>query len=139
MPLLGQPALLPGVGIVGDHEVAIGERRLDVDLRAGPHLARVLHRLAGAQQRLGRDARLVGALTPDQLALDQGDPQAALGQCPGAVLARRPAPDDDDVVFVAHAAPSGFGGVPGLFVQHVLRVPDRPVGVGVADFLFGLP
>ena len=31
-----QPALLAGVGVVGDHEVAPGERRLDVDLGASP-------------------------------------------------------------------------------------------------------
>ena len=36
MPWLGQPALLAGVGVVRDHEVAPGERRLDVDLRASP-------------------------------------------------------------------------------------------------------
>ena len=34
--VVGQPALLPGVGVVRDHEVAPGERRLDVDLRASP-------------------------------------------------------------------------------------------------------
>ena len=100
--LARQPALLPGVGVVGDHEVAPGERRLDVDLRAGPHIARALHRLAGAQQRLGRDARPVGALAPDQFALDEGDPQAALGERPGAVLARRAAAHDDHVVVGAH-------------------------------------
>ena len=100
--LARQPALLPGIGIVGDHEVAPGESRLDVDLRAGRRIARVLHRLAGAQQRLGRDARIVGALTPDQLALDQGDPQAALGQRPGAVLTRRAAAHDDNVVVGVH-------------------------------------
>ena len=38
--LLGQPALLPGVGVVGDHEVAPGERRLDVDLGGRRRLAR---------------------------------------------------------------------------------------------------
>ena len=100
--LARQPALLPGIGIVRDHEVAIGERRLDVDLRVGRRVARGLHRLTGAQQRLGRDARPVGALTPDQLALDQGDPQAALGQRPGAVLAGRAAAYDDDVVVGVH-------------------------------------
>ena len=100
--LARQPALLPGIGVVGDHEVAIGERRLDVDLRAGSRIARVLHRLTGAQQRLGRDARVVRALTPDQLALDEGDPQAALGQRPGAVLTRRAAAHDDDVVVGVH-------------------------------------
>ena len=75
---------------------------VDVDLRAGRRVARGLRRLAGAQQRLGRDARPVGALAPDQLALDEGDAQAALGQRAGAVLARRAAADDDDVVVVAH-------------------------------------
>ena len=113
--LARQPALLPGIGVVGDHEVAPGQRRLDVDLRAGPRLARGLHRLAGAQQRLGRDARPVGALTPDQLALDQGDPQAALGQRPGAVLARRAAAHDDDVVVGVHVlAPCAAAGVQSL-------------------------
>ena len=35
-----QPALLAGVGVVGDHEVPPGERRLDVDLRASPAASR---------------------------------------------------------------------------------------------------
>ncbi len=34
--VVGEPALLAGVGVVRDHEVAPGERRLDVDLRASP-------------------------------------------------------------------------------------------------------
>src|SRR4051794_9367581 len=51
-PVVGQPALLAGVGVVGDHEVAPGERGLDVDLRARPGLPRALHRLPRAQQRL---------------------------------------------------------------------------------------
>jgi hypothetical protein len=68
--LARQPALLPGVGVAGDHEVAIGQRSLDIDLRAGRRLASGLDRLAGAQQRLGRHARPVRALAPDQLALD---------------------------------------------------------------------
>ena len=68
--------------------------------RAAASRAR-LHRLAGAQQRLGRDAGIVGALAADQLALDEGDPQAAVGQRPDAVLARRAAAHDDDVVVVA--------------------------------------
>ena len=101
--VVGQPALLAGVGVVGDHEVTPGEGRLDVDLGARRRLARGMHRLAGAQQRLGRDACPVGALAPDQLALDERDPQAALGQLAGAVLARRAAAEDDDVVVGAHA------------------------------------
>ena len=103
--LARQPALLAGVGVVGDHEVTPGERRLDVDLRARRRVARRVHRLARAQQRLRRDARPVGALAPDQLALDEGDPQAAFGQRAGAVLARRAAAEDDDVV-VAHRGSS---------------------------------
>ena len=83
-----QPALLPGVGVIRDHEVTPGQRRRHVDLGGGRRLARLVRRLAGAQQRLGRDARPVRALAPDQLALDQGHPQPAVGQLAGAVLAR---------------------------------------------------
>ena len=104
MPVVVEPRHLAGVGVVGDHEVAPGERRRDVD-RAGHGLARrratrarPATRLAGAQQRLRRDARPVGALAGDQLALDDRDPQAAVGELAGAVLAGRPAADDDDVV-----------------------------------------
>src|SRR6266487_332434 len=96
-----QPALLPGVGVVRDHEVTPGQRRRGVDLRGGRRVARAVYSLAGAQQRLGRDARPVGALAPDQIALDQRDAQAAVGQLAGAMLARRAATHDDDVV-VAH-------------------------------------
>ena len=102
MPAFGQPALLAGVGVVRDHEVAPGERRLDVDLRGRRRVARGVHRLAGAQQRLRRDARPVGALAADELALDERDAQAALGERAGAVLAGRAAADDDDVVVAAH-------------------------------------
>ena len=56
----------------------------------------------GPQQRLGRDAREVGALAADQLALDDRDPQAALGQRARAVLAGRAAADHDHVVVIAH-------------------------------------
>ncbi len=47
----GQEAHLPGVGIIGDHEVTPRQRRLDVGFRGGRGLARAIHRLAGAQQR----------------------------------------------------------------------------------------
>ena len=44
MPCVGEPAFLAGVGVVRDHEVAPGERRLDVDLggrrRVAARLAR---------------------------------------------------------------------------------------------------
>src|SRR3954453_11618908 len=72
--------------------------------RAG-RLARGLERLAGAQQRLGRDAAPIGALAAEQLALGDRDPQAAVRQPRGAVLAGRPAAGDEDVEGGAHADP----------------------------------
>ena len=110
MPALGQPALLTGVGVVRDHEVAPGESRLDVDRRARCGVARGLHRLAWAQQRLRRDAGPVGALAPDQLALDDRHAQATLGQRAGAMLAWRAAAENDDVVVATHA-PACRGGI----------------------------
>ena len=74
--------------------------------RGRRRLARGVHGLAGTQQRLRRDARPVGALAADQLALDERDAQAAFGERAGAVLARRAAADDDDVVVVAHVGSS---------------------------------
>ena len=71
---------------------------------AAASFARV-RRLAGAQQRLGRDAGPVRALAADELALDQRDTQAAFGERTRAVLAGRAAADDDDVV-VAHVGSS---------------------------------
>ena len=103
---VGEPALLPGVGPLRDHVVAPRERRPHVHLRARPDVARALHGLAGAEQRLGRDARPVGALAPDQLALDHGDAQAALGQGGGAVLAGGAPAEHDDVVVGAHVGSS---------------------------------
>ena len=70
-----------------------------------PGLARGVHRLTRAQQRLRRDARPVGALTADQLSLDDGDAQPAGSQRRRAVLARRSTAENDDVV-VAHVGSS---------------------------------
>ena len=100
-----EPAFLARVGIVRDHEVTPREDRVDVDLRARRGLARVVRRFTGSQQRLGRDARPVGALAPDQFALDERDPQPALGQFPGTVLSGRAAPEDDHVVVRLHSTP----------------------------------
>ena len=102
MPLIRQPALLTGVGVLGDHEVPPRERGLDVDLRGGRRVARLVDRLARAQQRLGRDARPIRALAADQLALDDGDPQPTLGERTGAVLAGGAGAQHDHVVVVAH-------------------------------------
>ena len=98
-----QPALLAGVGIVRHHEVPPGQRGLDVDLRARAGLARALHRLARAQQRLRRNASPVGALAADQRSLNDGDAQPARGQRRSAVLAGRPAAENDHVIVTVRA------------------------------------
>ena len=104
--VVGEPARLRRVVVVGDHEVAPGERLLDVD-RARDRLAgsrggeRAGDGFAGAQQCLGGDAGPVRALSGDELALDDRHPQAAGGKPGGAVLTGRPCPDQHDVVGVA--------------------------------------
>ena len=101
----GEPALLPRVGILGDHEVAPGKRGFDVDRRRRGGVVRGVGGLAGPQERLRRDARPVRALAPNELALDERDPKPALGERPGAVLAGGAATDHDHVV-VAHSGSS---------------------------------
>jgi hypothetical protein len=103
--VIGQPFRRPLVGVVGDHEVAPRERRLDVDLGARRRLARAVHRLARAQQRLRRDAGPVGALSSHELALDHRYAQATLRERPRAVLARGARAEHDHVV-VAHLGSS---------------------------------
>ena len=85
--MIGKPALLTGVGVVRDHEVAPRERGLDVDLRSSGRVVRGPDRLARTQQRLRRDARPVRALAPDELTLDERDTQAAFGERADTVLA----------------------------------------------------
>jgi hypothetical protein len=93
-----EPALLAGVGVVRDHEVAPGERSLDVHLGGCRRVARRLNRLAGTQQGLRRDAGEVGALSSHELALHQSHAQASLCQSASAVLAGRASADNDHVV-----------------------------------------
>ena len=100
--MLGEPTLLAGVGIVRDHVITPGKGRPDVDLRCRRRVVRAVHGLPRAQQRLGRNARPVGALATDQFALHNCDAQPALRERAGAVLARRAAADDDDVVAAGH-------------------------------------
>ena len=107
--MIGQPPLLSGVGIVRDHEVTPGKRGFHVNLRVPCGLACAIYRLARAEQRLGRNARPIGALTADQVALDERDAQPALGQCRGAVLSGRATTKDDDVVVTAHGAVAHLG------------------------------
>ena len=129
-----QPALLAGVGVVRNHEVAPGQRRRDVDLRRRRRVVGAVRGLARAQQRLGRNAGPVGAFATDQFALDERDAQAALRERAGAVLARRAAADDDDVVVAAHVG----SGLPACSRYHVLGVPARPVRVVLAGALLVL-
>jgi hypothetical protein len=63
-----------------------------------------MYRLARAEQRLGRNARPIGALTADQVALDGREAQPAFGQCRGAVLSGSATTKDDDVVVAARGA-----------------------------------
>ena len=88
-------------------------------------LAGAVHGLARAQQRLRRDARPVGAFAADQLALDDGDAQPARGQRGGAVLAGRPAAEDDHVV-VAHVGSSVAGLLARPCTRRTSRASSRP-------------
>jgi len=101
-----EPALLAGVGVVRHHEVAPGERCLDVHLGARRCIECGTNRLARSKQGLGRDARPIGALTSDELALDQRDAQATIGQRSRAVLTGRAGAYDDYVVVAAHVGSS---------------------------------
>jgi hypothetical protein len=103
------PPLLAGVVVVGHHEVAPREHGGGVEpagdrLACARRLARRLQRLARSHQRLGGDAAPVGALAAEQLTLDDGDPQPPGREPGGAVLARRPAAQDD-YVEIGHARP----------------------------------
>ena len=81
-----QPALLARVGVLRHHEVAPGQRGLDVDPRGGRHIMRGPDGLTGSQQRLGRNACPVRTLATHQFPLDDGDSQAPLGQLTRAVF-----------------------------------------------------
>ncbi len=86
--VVGQPLLLAGIGVVGDHEVPPRQRPLDVDLGRRERLAGAVDRFPGTQQCLGRDARVVGALAADEFTLHDGHPESTGGERTGAVLAR---------------------------------------------------
>src|SRR3954452_632919 len=98
--LICQPPLLTGVGVVGHHEVAPVEGGRRVDLRSAGGVICASCCFAGAQQRLRRDARPVGALATDEFTLDERDPQSALGERAGAMLSGGAATYDDHVVVV---------------------------------------
>src|SRR5207244_5071216 len=121
--MIGQPALLPGIGVVRDHEVTPCKRRLDIDLGARGRLSRPMNRLARPQQRLRRNARPVGTLPSHQLAFYDGHAQAALGQSARAVLARRAPAEHDHVVLVVHVGSSSpAGGLPVALLTWTLLI-----------------
>ena len=57
---------------------------------------------AGPDERLGGHAAPVRALPADQFPFHDGHPQAAVGQPAGRVLAGRPGPDHQHVVYIRH-------------------------------------
>src|SRR5262249_38420576 len=109
-PVLGEPALLTRVGVVGDLEIAPCQRGVDVDGGRRGGLLRRMRRPARAEQGLGGHARPVGALAADELALDERPPEPALCKRAGAVLPGRAGADHDHVV-VEHLPPPRFAGV----------------------------
>ena len=98
-----QPGQLPIVSPVRGHVVALGEGGRGVELagdrlggarrtsRRGQHVTR-------PDERLGGDAAPVGALTTDQLPLDDGNGEAAVGQAAGRVFAGRARADYHHVI-----------------------------------------
>ena len=96
---LREPALLTGVRVVRNHEVAPRERGADVDFGLRRRLAGTVDGLARTQQGFRRNARPLGALAADELALDEGDTQPTFSESADTVLAGRATADDDDVIF----------------------------------------
>src|SRR5699024_3005447 len=94
------PVHLTGVVVVGDPRIAPQQQRIPVHLWGGdPRQVRGGVRDGGrAQQRLRGDARVVGAFTAQQLALDDHRGEVrALDRVLGDVLADGPAAEHDDV------------------------------------------
>ena len=94
-----------GVVVVRDHVVAPAERGADierpVDRLGAPGTARAAASASPGRRSVLTDARPIGAFAAHEFALDEGDPQAAVGEVAGAVLAGGAATDHDDVE-VAH-------------------------------------
>ena len=104
-----EPLDLSGVVVVGHHVVTPRERcsavGIAVDgLRGARGGERGVERLAGTQQRLRRNARVVGALPRDEFALDDRNGETPGGERPSAVLARRTGAEHDHVVIGIHVS-----------------------------------
>ena len=88
-----EPLEVAGVVPLVRHVVALGERGLDVDLagdglcRAGHPASRGQH-VAGADQRFGWDASVIGALPAGQPLLHDGRSHPTVHAASGRVLAR---------------------------------------------------
>ena len=108
-PVLLEPRQLRGVAEVVDDLVAAGEDPVGVEV-AGHRLGDAGNapclgqQLAGAEQCLRGHAGVVGALAADQVLLDDRDAHAAVGEPPGADLARGARPEHYRVEFgLVHA------------------------------------
>src|SRR5678816_1195834 len=93
-----QPAFLAGIGVVGHHEVAPGERRADVEFGFHQSFTSGMDGLAGSKQRLRWNAGPVRALAADEFAFNDSDVQTTFGERTRAVFTRGAASNDDDVV-----------------------------------------
>ena len=97
-----QPADLAIVSPAARHVVALREGGNDVEW-SRDRLGGTRHAPGGGQdvarsdQRLRRNASPVGALSPDQLPLDDGDRQVVIGTASRRRFARRSGADDDDI------------------------------------------
>ena len=100
-----EPALLAGIGVVGNHVIAPRKRRGNVNLGSCRRFARLVNRLPRAQQRLGRDTRPVRALATHQSSLHKSNPKTAVRQLARTVLAWRTAAYDNDVIAAHVRAP----------------------------------
>ncbi len=63
--VLAQPTLLAGIGVVGDHEIAPGQRGSDIYGRGARGIVGTVRGFSGPQQRLGGNAGPVGAFSAD--------------------------------------------------------------------------
>ena len=102
-PVVRQPALLTGVGVVGDHEVPPRERGLRRrPRRSPPHCARRARPLPGAAASWTECRPSTSTPRRPARARRSVDAQPTRGQLAGTMLARRAAADDDHVIVGAH-------------------------------------
>ena len=99
-PTFLQPGQLPGVVAVVNYLIATLEHRARIEPLVGGnsrHSLRLGEQVGRAQQCLRRHAGVVGALAADQVLPDDRHREPAVGQPPGADLARGPGAEHDRV------------------------------------------